>query len=151
MVWLVHHNHAITNVCFQKGISAFQSLAWATLGVYFLYMVTTAAPPIPKLCWSATHAPSTCLFSLSPRNCDTSSAHWANPTIHKIYIWHKHSKSDIWHKHSKSDIWHKHSKSDIWHKHSKFIYMTQTLKIWHYIKTRGPSWPWSCSPVYRPP
>lgn len=61
-----------------------QSLACTGSGWYFLYMVTTAAPPIPKLCCMAILAPSTCLLSASPRSCFTSSAHWANPG--KIWV-----------------------------------------------------------------
>lgn len=55
------------------------SLACTGNGWYFLYMVTTAAPPMPKLCCMAILAPSTCLLSARPRSCFTSSAHWANP------------------------------------------------------------------------
>ena len=43
----------------------------------FRYIVTTAAPPRPRLCWSPTVAPSTCRLSASPRSCHVSSLHWA--------------------------------------------------------------------------
>src|SRR5262249_60588971 len=43
------------------------------------YMVTTAAPPRPRLCCSATFAPSTWRFSARPRSCQLSSAHCARP------------------------------------------------------------------------
>ena len=43
------------------------------------YAVTTAAPPRPMLCCSATFAPSTCRASASPRSCQVSSAHCARP------------------------------------------------------------------------
>ncbi len=45
----------------------------------FRYMVTTQAPPRPRLCWSATRAPSTCRRSAWPLSCHTSSAHCARP------------------------------------------------------------------------
>jgi hypothetical protein len=43
------------------------------------YIVTTQAPPRPRLCWSATRAPSTWRFSAWPRSCHTSSVHCARP------------------------------------------------------------------------
>src|SRR6185295_4192594 len=43
------------------------------------YIVTTAAPPRPRLCWSATFAPGTCRLSATPRSCQLSSAHCASP------------------------------------------------------------------------
>ena len=39
------------------------------------YIATTAAPPSPRLCWSATFAPSTWRLSACPRSCQLSSAH----------------------------------------------------------------------------
>lgn len=43
------------------------------------YSVTTAAPPRPRLCCSATFAPGTCLPPARPRSCQQSSAHCARP------------------------------------------------------------------------
>lgn len=43
------------------------------------YSVTTAAPPRPRLCCSATFAPGTCLLPARPRSCQQSSAHCARP------------------------------------------------------------------------
>src|SRR3978361_2030891 len=43
------------------------------------YMVTTQAPPRPRLCWRAMRAPSTWRWSAWPRTCHTSSVHCARP------------------------------------------------------------------------
>src|SRR5437868_1230588 len=43
------------------------------------YIVTTQAPPRPRLCWRATLAPGTCRFSALPRSCQLSSEHCASP------------------------------------------------------------------------
>ena len=44
-----------------------------------LYIVITHAPPRPRLCCSATRAPSTWRSPAVPRKCHTSSVHWARP------------------------------------------------------------------------
>src|SRR5690606_39458911 len=45
----------------------------------FPYIVTSAAPPIPRLCCNPRSAPSTCRSSAMPRSCQFNSAHCARP------------------------------------------------------------------------
>ena len=66
-----------TWTCTHSYLTDLLALAW--LGKPILYRATTAAPPIPILCCSATFAPGTCLLSASPRSCQQSSLHWARP------------------------------------------------------------------------